>query len=270
MTYATQEVSTQSGDPFFLYTFTKGLTIERFTNHDQDISYGGNTYTASAIRHQGINTTGELERVSMDVLFPKSSTFAQTYFSPDYSDVVTLTILRFHHSADDFQVMWKGRVIAYEAMFDEIKLTCESIQTTMRRAGLRGKFQRTCRHALYSPQCGVDFAAAQITATVDAIDGLSVTLSFATSDEKVDGFFRGGILVKGTEYGYITSDVGNIITLQYAVPTLAVSDEISVAPGCDLSTTTCNDKFGNILNFGGFPYIPGDNPFGGNAGTRIA
>ena len=270
MTYATTEVTAQGGNPYFLYTFTKGLTINRFTSHDQDVTYGGNTYTASAIRHQGVNTTGQIERVTIDVLFPKSDTFAQTYFSPDYSDVITLTILRGHHTDADTQVMWKGRVISYEAMYDEIKITCESIQTTMRRAGLRGKFQRTCRHSLYSDQCGVDLGTESITATVDAISGLSVTLSFASSDETADGYFRGGILIKGTEYGYITSDVGNVVTLQYAVPGLAVSDSISVAPGCDLSQATCVSKFNNIVNFGGFPYIPDGNPFGGNGGTRIA
>ena len=270
MTYATTEVTAQEGNPYFLYTFTKGATITRFTSHDQDVTYSGNTYTASAIRHQGVNTTGKLERASVELYFPKSNTFAQTYFSPDYSDVITLTILRGHHTDADTQVMWKGRVISYQAQFSEIKITCESIQTTMRRAGLRGKYQRTCRHSLYSDQCGVSLGASSVTATVDAINGLSVTLSFASADETADDYFRGGILIKGTEYGYITSDVGNVVTLQYAVPGLAVSDSISVAPGCDLSQSTCNTKFNNILNFGGFPYIPGDNPFGGNAGIKIA
>ena len=269
MTYAATEVSAQGGSPYFLYTFAKGLTITRFTSHDQDVIYSGNTYTASPIKHQGVNTTGTLERASLDILFPKSDTFAQTYFSPDYSDIISITILRFHHAVDDFQVMWKGRVISYEAMYDEIKITCESIQTTMRRAGLRGKFQRTCRHALYSPQCGVDLDTSRVSATVDAISGFSVTLSFATSDEQADGYFRGGILIKGTDYGYLTSDVGNIVTLQYAVPGLEVGDVIDVVPGCDLSQGTCNTKFNNILNFGGWPYIPTDNPFGGNAGARI-
>lgn len=99
--------------------------------------------------------------------------------------------------------------------------------------------------------------------------GLSVTLSFASDDETTDGYFRGGILNLSGEYGYITSDVGNVITLQYAVPGLSVSDVIQVAPGCDLNQNTCNSKFNNILNFGGYPYISPDNPFGGNAGTRI-
>ena len=269
MTYATNETSTSSANPVFLYTFSKGLTINRFNSGDQDLVYGGNTYTASSIRHQGINTSGEMERTSMDILFAKSDTFASTYFSPDYSDVITLTILRTHYDVSDAQVMWKGRVISYEAMYDEIKIACESIQTTTRRAGLRGKYQRTCRHALYSNQCGVDIDLVKVAATVDSISGLEVTLAYATADETPDGWFRGGILIKGTEYGYIKRDASNVVRLQYAVPTLTAGDSVFVAPGCNLSIAQCNNKFNNTVNFGGFPYISADNPFGGNAGVRI-
>ena len=38
-----------------------------------------------------------------------------------------------------------------------------------------------------------------------------------------------------------------------------------IAPGCDLRRDTCKAKFGNLLNFGGFPDIPGRNPFGGTS-----
>ena len=40
---------------------------------------------------------------------------------------------------------------------------------------------------------------------------------------------------------------------------------IDMAPGCDLRRDTCAAKFGNLLNFGGFPDIPGRNPFGGTS-----
>ena len=40
---------------------------------------------------------------------------------------------------------------------------------------------------------------------------------------------------------------------------------IDMAPGCDLRRDTCAVKFGNLLNFGGFPDIPGRNPFGGTS-----
>ena len=38
-----------------------------------------------------------------------------------------------------------------------------------------------------------------------------------------------------------------------------------IASGCDLRAATCATKFGNLPNFGGFPEIPGRNPFGGSS-----
>ena len=44
----------------------------------------------------------------------------------------------------------------------------------------------------------------------------------------------------------------------------AVGDTIYLYPGCDRTLATCTAKFGNSANFGGFPFIPTKNPFGGS------
>jgi len=275
LTYATTEPSAYDGEPYFLYTFTKGSTINRFTSHNQDIEYSGNTYTASSIRHQAINQSGELERVSMEVVFPKSSSFASTFFTPNYSDVQTLTILRFHHGVDSgFEVMWKGRVISYEARGDEVILTCESIQTTMRNAGLRGKFHRSCRHALYDNSCGLNINDFYIDATVSSVEGFVVTVTVGSSDDQEAGYFKGGVFEQDGEFSFIRkheidTNGDHVLTLQYLIEGLGTSESVRIAPGCDLSKTTCVNKFDNVVNFGGFPYIPNKNPFTGNAGERV-
>jgi len=267
LTYATRETSDYDGEPYFLYTFTKGTTINRFTSHYSDVEYSGNTYTASPIRHQAINQSGQVERVTMEVVFPKSSSFASTFFTPNYSDVQTLTILRFHHGVDSgFEVMWKGRVISYEASGDEVILTCESIQTTIRNGGLRGKYQRTCRHTLYDDNCGLDIDSFYSSLTISSIDGFDITFSSTGQD---DGYYRGGIMEKDGEFTFIRKDVSNVLTVQYLVDGIEAGETVRVAPGCDLAQTTCVEKFNNVVNFGGYPYIPNKNPFTGNAGTRV-
>ncbi|KIT17296.1 DUF2163 domain-containing protein [Jannaschia aquimarina] len=40
---------------------------------------------------------------------------------------------------------------------------------------------------------------------------------------------------------------------------IAVGDQVRIETGCDKSMSTCRDKFENLLNFRGFPHIPGDN-----------
>jgi uncharacterized phage protein (TIGR02218 family) len=38
---------------------------------------------------------------------------------------------------------------------------------------------------------------------------------------------------------------------------IQVGDTFTYAPGCDKTRETCCNKFNNILNFRGFPDIPG-------------
>jgi len=36
-----------------------------------------------------------------------------------------------------------------------------------------------------------------------------------------------------------------------------VGDTFTIAPGCDKNVTTCKNKFSNVVNFHGEPYLPG-------------
>jgi hypothetical protein len=40
---------------------------------------------------------------------------------------------------------------------------------------------------------------------------------------------------------------------------------VKIYPGCDRTKETCNDKFSNILNYGGFAWIPAKSPFDGSS-----
>ena len=42
---------------------------------------------------------------------------------------------------------------------------------------------------------------------------------------------------------------------------IQVGDTFDAYPGCDKTLTDCRDKFDNVVNFGGFPFIPGTDRF---------
>lgn len=51
----------------------------------------------------------------------------------------------------------------------------------------------------------------------------------------------------------------NQITLFLPMPyTITAGDKIRLVPGCDKLRTTCLNKFANVINFRGFPDLPGD------------
>jgi hypothetical protein len=50
-----------------------------------------------------------------------------------------------------------------------------------------------------------------------------------------------------------------VISLWQALPYApAPGDQFTAYPGCDKSVFTCQNKFNNLLNFGGFPFIPNE------------
>ncbi|PJF07754.1 hypothetical protein CUR21_18465 [Pseudorhodobacter sp. MZDSW-24AT] len=148
----------------------------------------------------------------------------------------------------------------------------------LRRAGVRAKYQRLCRHALYGRGCGLDIGFHWQTGTVTAASGNALTILEAAGQP--DGWFRGGVLRFGAQLGFITDHIGTTLTLSRPMPEFAAAlatpevnpetgDPIplvaDIASGCELRAATCTAKFGNLANFGGFPEIPGRNSFGGSS-----
>jgi uncharacterized phage protein (TIGR02218 family) len=194
---------------------------------------------------------------------------------------VTLTIFRGHEQVlGETVAHWKGRVVGAEVEGQRILLSCESILSTLRRAGVRAKYQRLCRHALYGRGCGLDIALSWLTGTVTAIANGGSTVTIPEAASAPNGWYRGGVLRFGLQLGFITGHSTETITLSRPMPELAAALAMpefdpdtgeplpilaDIAPGCDLRAATCAAKFGNLENFGGFPAIPGRNPFGGGS-----
>ena len=56
----------------------------------------------------------------------------------------------------------------------------------------------------------------------------------------------------------LTGTARRVELWQSIIAPLAEGDTVRIIAGCDKSPTTCRTKFGNFLNFRGFPHIPGD------------
>ena len=284
MTYDTIEGSPAEGRPYYLYQFIEGEQIWRFTSRASDwisaASEGGDLiWEAAAIYHGDVVQSSDIERGRLEITFPLPHAFAARFLAPLGNAPVTLTIFRGHEQVlGETVAHWKGRVVGAEVEGARLILSAESIFSTLRRAGVRAKYQSLCRHALYGRGCGLDIAQHLAILTVAAVSGGTVTVPGAAA--QTDGWYRGGVLRFGVQLGFITGHAGTLLTLSRPMPELAsalanpdldpvtgvpMPVTIDVAPGCDLRAETCAAKFGNLLNFGGFPAIPGRNPFGGGS-----
>lgn len=286
MTYTSVETSPAEGRPYFLYQFVEGDQVWRFTSRATTwISAGSGgtsiTWEPAAVAHGDVVQTSEVERGVLELTWPLSHLFARRFLAPMGNMPVTLTIFRGHEQVlGETVAHWKGRVVGAEVEGARILLNCESIFSTLRRAGVRAKYQRLCRHALYGRGCGLDIAAHWQTGTVSAIAAGGAVVTVPEAADHPDGWYRGGVLRFGMQLGFVIGHVGAALSLSRPMPALTAALTtpeidaetgdplpllVDIAPGCDLRATTCAQKFGNLLNLGGFPEIPGRNPLGGGS-----
>lgn len=299
LTYNDLETSAAEGRALFLYQFSQGETHWRLTSRATDWitppgALGGEegeeedslTWAASAISHGRLLQTPDARRSALDLTFALSDPFARRFLGPRTRQATTLTIWRGHEQLpEELRAHWKGRVVSAKITGQRIQLTCESLFTTMRREGMRAKYQRLCRHALYARGCRLEIEDFFTGGTLSALAGRVLTVPEAALVPA--GWFAGGVLRHAGLLGSIRFHEGESLTLGAPMPELQAAYEgflvlqeeaaadpegeapapvvLEMAPGCDLRRDTCNAKFANLLNFGGFPDIPGRNPFGGGS-----
>jgi len=276
MTYIASEESVQDGDPIFRILFTQGSTEFKYTTAPIIVS---TDWLPSSIKIGGITQTNEMAKDPVDISIPRDSALGLTFLGGSPDEITSVTIFREHLGDLDseFQVYWKGRVAGTSVEDDAVLLNCENIFTSLRRSGLRARYQKNCRHALYSDQCGVSLASFGNAATATAVNGFVVTSTVASGF--ADGYFAGGILedANGSKR-HIQGHTGSELLLMRPLGVLTQdvidngSAPIIIYPGCAHNTSACKDKFSNLLNYGGQPYIPGEgnNPFASKITGGIA
>lgn len=267
MTYDARESGLQTGEPVELYEFQRGATFYRYTSADTDIVFGGNTYTAATLSRNAIEATQEVARNALNVSCARTLPIVQLFNPLPPSDVVLLTVRRFHRDDSEVAIIWIGRVLNVSWRGLQAEIRCESVYSSIKRPGLRRMYQRQCPHVLYSTACGVNRATYKVTRTVQSINGLAVTLN--DMGAFASGYFAGGYVEFTTSTGAVErrsigAHAGAVVALNFQPLGLVAAASVDLYPGCD-HTTGANGcaRYANLLNYGGMPYIPEKNPFDG-------
>lgn len=263
MSYSAFEVAAQTGQPVELYEFTIGLTKYYYTSAEDTISYSGQDYVARAIdRTSPTVSSSENGRQQMEVTLPGDDVIAQRYIGIVPAETVHLRIIRFHRGdAPNGAVIWSGRVVS--AKFEQQGVLCRlfsvSSESAISRPTPGRKFQSLCNHALYDGRCQVVKDDFKHTDEVLTVSGRDLTIN-GLGTLGTDWALGGSVVFDGVPR-LIVAQSGNVITVQVEFESSPLGQVVDVYAGCDHSAATCASKFDNIVNFGGFPYVPTKNPF---------
>jgi uncharacterized phage protein (TIGR02218 family) len=267
----------------------KDGVVMGFTDHDRVLAFDGVTYqAASGFSASAIEDQLGLAVSNLDVEGALSSgAITEADLNAGRYDDAAITI---------FLVSWQDvsqRLILRSGYLGQVSRGTLAFNAELRGLAARldqsaGRiFQRTCPWNLGDTHCGIDLNAPGRNGS-GAVSQVFGAFDFATTGlgALAAGVFTRGRLVwtSGANDGLAVevkshSAAGATARISLFLPTpdpIQPGDTFTVTAGCDKRLETCRDRFSNVINFGGFPHIPGNdfalsypNQGSGNNGGRL-
>ncbi|MBF0115772.1 MAG: DUF2163 domain-containing protein [Magnetococcales bacterium] len=191
-----------------------------------------------------------LQAVGVGALDGATLALYRIFLQPDLSVVGGITL--FVGQVADIQIT---RTLA--------KLTVNSAVQMLNVKLPRNVWQPGCLHTLYDADCAIDRddpAIATETTVQSGSTNTALTSGLALVEARwfEQGYvhFLSGALT-GVRRTIKSCSGDGVFQLLLPLPSIpAVGDAFKAYPGCDKTQATCTNKFHNVRNFRGFPYIP--------------
>lgn len=260
------------------YTFTLiDGTILRYISGDADIVFNGNTYSAGgvdgAIFNNGQKTqlhwkTGlDVDQLVFDVA-PRNATIESVPFlsavRQGFFDGSSLQLGRFYmatygNTTAGLLIVFTGRVGSIDVGRTKATFTVNSYTEMFNMQLPRNIYQPGCLNTLYDTACTLNQASFAVNGTVSTgstVNSINTTLAegpgyFALGKMKFTSGMNNGLWRSVKAYS------SGVVSLYQPLGTAPSNgDTFTIYAGCDKTQNTCAGKFGNLVNFRGFPYIP--------------
>lgn len=246
-------------------------TVLGFSDHDGNVSFEGTVFLAtSGMNASALQSASGLSVDNAEAVGALSSDMitARDISAGRYDDAEIWHWLVNWQDPSQRSLLFRGQLGEIRHGPNAFEVELRSLSDRLNKP-LGRSYLRTCSASLGDVQCGVDINAAGLSLSVD-VDRVTddKTLYFPSFDDISDRWFVNGRLVwisgeNAGAIGHIQRDVTEnshrVIELKNA-PAFDVKagDQARLIAGCDKRASTCKSKFANILNFQGFPFIPGD------------
>lgn len=238
-----------------------------FCDGEEPITRAGITYEPFPIQMSDLSSDGTLDKSDITISMARGSDLESEFIGSQPSHVVNLIVFQGH--VDDpvtlanYPAAWVGRIGAPIFENTEVKYNCVPVSTSIQRPGLRRNYQLTCPHVLYGPHCRASKKQFTVSNLVVGLTGSVVELNVGlTAHTK---YLGGTIEWTHNESTSIRTIIaidssGRFLTVRGNLRGMNINTNVKISFGCKRTTLECKDKFGNILNFGGQPTIPLENP----------
>ena len=245
-----------------------------FTDHDEDLIVDSLTYaSATGFTATAVESKADLSVDNMDL--------DGVLTSSDITETDILTGKYDYAEVEIFMVNYEdlaaGKIYVKRGRMGEVRTVRGKFTAEMR--SLSQQLQQKLGE-VYTPSCSAVLGDARCKKALGAFT-VNTTVSSASDRQKFKataltqaaGYFTGGELVftSGDNLGLrieVKEFSATQITLALPMPnSVDIGDAFTIIAGCDKTSATCKAKFANLINFRGFPDIPGLDAMLETAGT---
>jgi uncharacterized phage protein (TIGR02218 family) len=231
-----------------------------FTSASSDVVFGGNTYTAIAIKRGGIEIAGDKIDSELAIRVPQNNPVVALYSQIPPDEPVVVEVIRLVGAGQSS--IFRGIVASVVWSGVEATMQCTGFGVASLGGSPSIRYQVLCRHALYGRACGVDKDNHKATGSISEIGDNGLLLTSAAFNVGAAGRWIGGAIeLEGQMRTVIATPENNQVLIDRKVSGLTSTSSFVIFDGCNRSFQRCRDKFNNLPNFGGIPALPKSNPF---------
>lgn len=233
-----------------------------YTSHDQALQFNGVNYVPAALERGTVEYDSQLEVSTMQITAGRTLHPAIRYIAQNPVEPLWIEIKRVHRdmSPMDASVIFIGQIKNVLVKGVTSQAHCVGFEYFLRQPIPIMRYQPQCNWTLFDSRCSLDSDAykASCQASTDSTKRILTATEVGAQD---DGYWVFGYVEWNSHRRMIIKHVGDDIYMRYPILEMnAAVVQVDVWPGCDGGIITCRDKFDNVANFGGHPYVPRDNP----------
>lgn len=251
--------------------------VFRFTSHDETVTFRGQLYYPCESLSATASSTGTAGDAGGDVTvmgFFSDDAIKETDLAFGLFDgaLIEVWLVNWGSPTDSVPVrLAAGTLGKVTQGITGFKAEIRSPGARLAQQPLLQVVSPGCRYKLGDSKCKVDVEALRVSGAVTAIPE-----RFAYRRDTYRRFYdssrtEGSFLFNSGTITWVTgANAGQTVEVKnYDLPTgeiilwlplpheIAVGDTYTILPGCNLLFSTCKNTFNNVVNFGGFPDLPG-------------
>ena len=236
-----------------------------FTDHIADITVDGILFRAeSAFTPDAVNTfdggsvdTAEVGGMLDNTIMVTAPSIVEPDIIAGKFDLAEVRMFQVDYTNPGGGKLWlkRGWLGQFESKQDVYKAELRGL-TNILTQQLLELYSAGCRYDFGSTRCGIDLGSYTTSGSVGSV--VSQREFSGASGEQ----YRYGLLTftSGLNAG-LSSEVqdagGNILLFDSMPFTIQGGDGFSLTQGCDKQLATCRDRYSNVVNHGGYHYLPG-------------